>query len=170
MLRSRASYAALLAGALTMTACSSGPSTPTADDPAFDGIDQATVQEVLASKRELATLATEQTEEGKKSLAQGIAMRFVTCREYYRMYDSWMRTGQRPVMPPKRQPTHPYPDPDKENDMERSDVRTFLASNDMTGLGKWIANPSGGCGNDIPLKPGDETGPTLSDAIKKTLG
>lgn len=154
---------ACLVVAVAMAGCGGSDSQITASDPAFAGLDQAVVKEVLDSK-----IARERVEGDEHSAAvgryQGMVRNFVACRDALGVYQSWVKTGTAPKFPAQAKPANPAPFAE---DMDR-EIDTFtkeVSSGDISLLRDHLTNQSG-CGNWIPAQPGDESGATIADVVR----
>lgn len=159
--------ACALACAATAAACSSQDdlALPAASAPVFDGLDPAVVSEVLANPEASRKILEEETISARDSMAQGIVINFLTCREVASDYRTWVTTGVRPSLKPVpvvAEPKQPsYGDAQAIHDR----LESYVASGDPSQLAQTLTGPSS-CGHWIPAKPGDVSGPTIEDSLK----
>ena len=156
---------AIVAGlaVMTLTSCSSSHEV-SADDPIFVGIDHRVAEEVLAS-----TAVKERTqgddEATTKMQLQGIALNFVLCRQAYAAYREWVTTGTQPSLPRPVRVQQPIRAAYSQYRRDRQMFGEELASGDIDVLRSHLLNDTG-CGVWIPAKPGDQSGPTIADAVR----
>ena len=96
--------ACVLACAAAAAACGSTDDgqldLPSADAVMFDGLPSAVVSEVLANPDASRKILEEETTSARDSMAQGIVINFMTCREVAAGYQSWVTQGIRPELEP----------------------------------------------------------------------
>lgn len=153
----------LLALCLNLLAgCSSSIlSSPDAD--VFQGLDPTVVSEVLANPTVRTKIETE-PKERQPSLAQGIVINFIVCRDLLKDYQQWQLTGIAPTLKPLPQPTNPDPLTTEGWELKYSGIKEGVDSGDPENLRDWLIG-EGRCGEWIPAQPGDITGPTIEDII-----
>jgi len=155
---------ALVVVALLVSAgCSRGAAVASSDE-YFHGLDPSAVAEVLANPVAMQKIS-EEPPGTRGSMAQGIVINFLVCRDAARVYRKWIRVGVRPSLAPLPVPEVPmtpsYPD------WERSyaDLKGRIASGDIDQLRFWLT-AEGSCGRWIPAEPYDVSGPTISEALE----
>lgn len=159
----RAAGVALLVVAPSLSSCTTSPAI-TADNPIFTGIDPATVQEVLASEAVKSRLVGDSDEQRQMRL-QGTAANFVLCRQAYDAYRSWLTTGTPPRLPAPINFEHPIQPAVQQYVLDRKEFTAHLESGEISALRSHLVNETG-CGAWIPVNPGEQTGPTIADAVR----
>jgi hypothetical protein len=149
--------AALLAG------CTAGPPTPTPDDPLFAGLDRATVVEALASPTVKEAVEGEDRAMMEAHLQNGVR-NIYACRSALAVYQEWVRTGTAPAFPDQPTPTHPAMWSEDE-DADIANFRKLAKGGEIASLRSELLD-EGGCGNWVPAKPGDLSGPTVGDIVR----
>lgn len=134
-------------------------------DQAFAGIDKAIVTEVLENPEAAENIGLSATDGQAQSMAQGIALNFITCRAAGDAYRSWVMTGETPTTVTVPHVEHPI-DPGHQavEDFVQA-VNTATASGDPATLRANLSGP-GSCGSWIPAEPGDVSGPTIEDTLE----
>jgi hypothetical protein len=141
-----------------------GGDVPSADAEHFQGLDPAVVTEVLTNP-----IARQKIEEEpsptRESMAQGIVINFILCRDAFRVYREWINTGSPPDLARPPVPTRP-------REPSSSDLESYYAlfedaidSGELERL-RFVLTAEGSCGRWIPAVPGDSSGPTIMDAIE----
>jgi hypothetical protein len=160
--------ACALACAATLTACGAGSEKlqlPSAGSAVFDGLPAAVVSEVLENPDATRKILEEETVSARDSMAQGIVINFMTCREVAAAYQQWVTEGVRPHLadvPKVSAPREPsYPDAQAIH----ARLESLIASGDPSRLEATLQGPSS-CGYWIPARPGDVSGPTIEDSLK----
>lgn len=131
----------------------------------FDGLDPAVVSEVLANPEARLKILEEETISARDSMAQGIVINFLTCREVAAGYRRWVTAGVRPTLKPV--PTVAEPKQPSYGDAQgiHDRLEALIASGDPSQLKQTLEGPSS-CAHWIPAKPGDVSGPTIEDSLK----
>lgn len=135
-----------------------------ASDVAFSGLDSAVVAEVLANPAATMKISQE-PEDTRGSLAQGIVRNFIVCRDFYDTYEVWRRTGQAPAAPVLPQPSNPLEPSASGWPSEFRNYSDALRSGDITRLKSLLTGDSG-CGVWVPAKAGDVSGPTIAVVVR----
>lgn len=130
----------------------------------FAGLDSVVVQEVLDSPVASGKINEETDLADRDSLAQGIVVNFITCRDVARAYEEWVTSGQAPTLAPGAVPDDPLAWYEYEP-ANRERLESAIASGDPSRLRPYLVEESS-CGNWIPAKPGDVSGPTIREAIE----
>lgn len=154
---------AVIAGCILVTSCTAGATSISAQDPAFSGLPHELVAEVLESPVAKQRVAGDD-EALAKARYQGMVRNYAACRSALGVYQEWMRTGRPPAYPPQPRPNNPA---SFAEDMDR-DIAHFqqlARSGDISLLRQELVSDSG-CGAWIPAKPGDPSGPTISDVVR----
>lgn len=131
----------------------------------FEGLPPAVVAEVLENPDASRKILEEETASARDSMAQGIAINFITCREVAAGYRSWVTDGIRPTLKPvakvgaEKQPSY------GDAQVVRDHLESLIASGDPSQLKATLEGPSS-CGHWIPAEPGDVSGPTIEDSLK----
>ncbi|MFT3861939.1 hypothetical protein [Micropruina sp.] len=154
---------AVIAGCLMATSCAAGTVTISAQDPAFAGLPHELVAEVLESPVAKQRVAGDD-EALAKARYQGMVRNYAACRAALAVYQEWMRTGRAAAYPPQPRPSNPA---SFAEDMDRdiANFRQLARSGDISLLRQELTSDSG-CGAWIPAKPGDPSGPTISDVVR----
>lgn len=147
-----------------LTACASQAAGPSADDPEFEGIDRSVVEEVLASKA-VAFRTAGDDQQMLLTRLQGIALNFVLCRQAYSAYEDWRTTGLPQMLPVPLHVAKPRQMAYAQYRRDWTEFQRLLSGGDIDVLRGRLLNESG-CGVWIPLKPGDQAGPTIAEAIQ----
>jgi len=157
-----------LACVATVAACGGGSETvrlPSAGSAMFDGLPTAVVSEVLENPDATRKILEEETVSARDSMAQGIVINFMTCREVAAAYRQWVTEGVRPhlaAVPTVSAPQEPsYPDAQAIH----ARLESLVASGDPSQLEATLKGPSS-CGHWIPARPGDVSGPTIEDSLE----
>ena len=138
---------------------------PSADAVMFDGLPSAVVSEVLANSDASRKILEQETTSARDSMAQGIVINFMTCREVAAGYQRWLTQGIRPELEPvpavgaEKQPS--YDDARVIHDR----LESLIASGDPSQLKATLVGQSS-CGHWIPAQPGDVSGPTIEDSLR----
>lgn len=165
--RMSAVFLAVLAVMVGATGCSQKDSnTMSPSDRTLAGFDPAVVREVVNS-----AAARERVAGDEQAVAaaryQGMVRNFIACRSALSAYETWLSSGVAPDFPRQPVPTYPVPTAvDMDNDIAA--FKKDLGSGDITLLRDRLTNQSG-CGNWIPAKPGDISGPTIADTVNGKL-
>lgn len=132
----------------------------------FDGLPRATVEEVLANPAAKEMIRYPITPEKRQQLWQGMTLNFIFCRQMLGYYDTWKTTGTQPTDFPRPSalPTHPVPAVITQMYVDYRSYRE--ASTEGLARFKWMMLLDGSCGQWIPAKPGDHTGPTIADIVR----
>lgn len=152
--------AALVAVLLVATACGRSVNID-ASTPIFTGLDPTVVAEVLSNPVAEQKIK-EEPDETKEMLAQGMVENFIVCRQFLHAYQAWQRTGTAPPTPEAPKPVSPRSDWTGEFNAYAEPLR----SGDIGQLRDALTNESG-CGVWIPAKPGDVSGPTVAQVVKR---
>jgi hypothetical protein len=148
---------------IALAACSrSGGISGNADS--FKGLDPSVVAEVLANPVASQKLQ-EEPEATKASLAQGMVRNFILCRQAFHVYQGWITTGTPPSLGPLPTPTHPLEPSNSAEVHDYAAVRTAIRSGEVEQLRFWLT-AQGSCGQWIPAKAGDASGPTIKDVVE----
>jgi hypothetical protein len=148
---------------VSLGGCAGGSSGLSPDDPAFSGLPAAVVMEVLDSPR--AHEAADGVERANiLPMYQGMVRNFVLCRSGLKAYQEWVSTGSASALEPQPKPDRPLAFSDKDMNADIARFRQHLASGDISLLQSELTAPTG-CGDWIPAKPGDATGPTIADVV-----
>ncbi|RNL60583.1 hypothetical protein EFK50_19905 [Nocardioides marmoriginsengisoli] len=159
--------ACALACAAFAAGCGSDePASLRADAPVFQGLDGKVVAEVLANPDASRKIAEEETDSARDSMAQGIVINFVTCREVAAAYRSWLTTGVRPELAPVPAVRSPQEPSYTDARGIREHLVARILSGDPSQLRAYLEGPSS-CGHWIPAVPGDVSGPTIEDSLKE---
>ena len=145
-----------------LTGCSDSIlSSPDAD--IFQGLDPTVVSEVLANPAARAKIETE-PKDRQLSLAQGITMSFIVCRDLLKDYQQWQQTGIAPTLKQLPKPTNPDPLTAEHWELSYLDIKESIESGDPEELRDFLTGEAS-CGEWIPAQPGDISGPTIEDVI-----
>lgn len=136
----------------------------TSESSVFAGLNPKVVQEVLDNPVASGKIAEETEETNRDSLAQGIVVNFITCREVAHAYQEWVTTGTAPTLAPGAVPDDPLAWYEYEP-ANRERLKSAMSSGDPARLRPYLVEESS-CGNWIPAKPGDVSGPTIREAIE----
>ena len=149
-----------------VASCSGATMSPTASY--FKGLDGAVVDEVLANP--VAIQKIEETPSAEQaSMAQGIVMNFITCRQGLRAFEEWRLTGRVPTLGPFPQPESPT-EPSYTSNRTQYDVMSdALDSGEIDRL-VFVLTANGSCGQWIPANPGEPGGPTVQDLVEGRSG
>lgn len=148
--------------ASVLVGCASG-ATPPADDPVFAGLDPVVVAEVLASPVARDRVAGDQGDE-ERARYQNMVRNFSACRSALAVYQQWVKSGSVPAFPAQPRPAHPAMWAADE-DADIKNFQRLAAGGDIAPLRAELLD-SQGCGGWIPAKPGDVSGPTVSDVVR----
>lgn len=154
---------AVTAGCMMVTSCAANAVTISAQDPAFAGLPHELVAEVLESPVAKQRVAGDD-EALAKARYQGMVRNYSACRAALAVYQEWVRSGSPPAYPPQPRPSNPA---SFAEDMDRdiANFRQLARSGDISLLRQELTSDSG-CGAWIPAKPGDPSGPTISDVVR----
>ena len=130
----------------------------------FEGLDVAVVAEVLNNpvgrqKIEDEPILT------RGSMAQGIVINFITCRDALRVYQGWLNTGVAPDLEPLPIPTTPLEPSFSGNQIQYGLFETGINSGELDQLRSSLT-AEGSCGQWIPAVPGALDGPTVKDVVE----
>lgn len=134
------------------------------DDAAFRGLDSAVVREVIDNPGAQKRAANTSDEEWRRSLWQGMARNFVECRAAANAYEQWTTTGVVPTLPPATRPEQPLEPSNRDLAAFRTSVASALSGGDPEVL-RGLITGEGRCGEWIPMKSGDVSGPSISKAL-----
>jgi hypothetical protein len=149
---------AALLGSSALGGCSNDD--PSATDDYFAGLDPAVVSEVLANPVAQDRIKGD-TPQDREMRLQGMAMSFMVCRDLYRVYETWVTTGQAPQPAPLPTPE----DPRADWQFEFGSQLRAVESGDPDQLRQVLTGP-GTCGEWIPTTPGQASGPTIEDSVR----
>jgi hypothetical protein len=152
-----------LCSVLATSGCGAGQSL-SADAPYFEGLDSGVVAEVLVDPVARQKIE-EEPEDTRESMAQGIAINFMVCRDALRVYEDWIGTGVAPDLNPLPVPARPREPSYSDWETTFADLEARLASGEIEQLRFWLT-AEGSCGQWIPALPGDPSGPTIKDAVE----
>lgn len=156
----------LVVSASLVAACGGAAVSPTA--PYFKGLDGAVVEEVLANP--VAIQKIEETPSAEQaSMAQGIVMNFITCRQGLRAFEEWRLTGTAPTLGPFPQPESPTEPSYTSNRTQYDAISDALDSGEIDRL-VFVLTANGSCGQWIPANPGEPDGPTVQDLVEGRSG
>ncbi|GAB3089768.1 hypothetical protein [Nocardioides zeae] len=160
--------ACALACATTVSACGGSSEQEaaglTADAAAFDGLDQAVVEEVLENPDAVGKIEDEASSSAAASMAQGITINFVVCRRVAADYRTWVTTGAVPTLAALPEPTRPQQPSYADWQRMHDDLAALYASGDPAQVRGFLTGESS-CGHWIPAEPGDVSGPTVEDVV-----
>lgn len=133
----------------------------TAESSVFDGLDPDVVSEVFANP-----VMREKIDSDARPawMAQTRVISFVQCRDVYRVLTEWLRTGEPPPLAPLNLPDNPEPTIAEAFTGEYQRYEGALASGDPKVLRDQITL-LGSCGPEVPVEPGDVSGPTIREAL-----
>lgn len=146
---------------LIAASCTEGLS---ADADYFDGLDGTVVAEILehpAARQKI----EEEPSATRASMAQGIAVNFMVCRDALRAYQGWVSTGVAPSLGPLPKPIHPREPSFSANENQYARLAASLDSGELDQL-RLSLTGEGSCGQWIPASPGDAAGPTIKDVVE----
>lgn len=130
----------------------------------FEGLDDAVVAEVLGNP-----IARQKIEDEpiltRGSMAQGIVINFITCRDALRVYQGWSSTGVAPDLEPLPIPTYPLEPSFSGNEIQYGLFETSIGSGELDQLRSSLT-AEGSCGQWIPAIPGAPDGPTVKEAVE----
>lgn len=148
--------------ATTISSCSSS-NAPAKDDPVFAGLDAAVVQETLDSPHAQQFVANDPPDRAR-NYYQGMVRSTINCRAYLEAYERWRTTGVEPTLPREAQPQNPIPSVDQDLKFDHDTFAKAFSSGDPTQV-RAALSAGGSCGEWVPVKPRDYSGPTVSDAV-----
>lgn len=158
--------ACTLACAATLMGCGSEDAAlPPAGSSIFDGLNAQVVTEVLANPDAASKITDEDSAEAQASMAQGIVINFIVCRQVAADYRSWLTTGARPALARLPTPSHPQQPSYGDWQLGRTHLQGLFDSGDPAQVRNYLTGESS-CGHWIPAKPGDVSGPTIEDSLK----
>lgn len=139
---------------------------PSPKDRIFEGLPADVVAEVLDNPAARANIDMPLDPAERNSLWQGMVTNFIMCRQLLGIYQAWEQTGTPPirqfVMPEPKNPLQP-------SYRSLQSLYEYYGSHMRAGqidtLRADLLNESA-CGNWIPAKPGDVSGPTIADAVR----
>ena len=134
------------------------------DAPYFEGLDQTVVGEVLNDPVALQKIE-EEPSDTRESMAQGIVINFMVCRDALRVYQGWRNTGVAPSLEPLPTPTNPREPSYSDWITSYANLETRVDSGELEQLRFWLT-AEGSCGRWIPARPGDVSGPTIRDVVE----
>lgn len=146
--------------ALLLSACSSEGPNLGVDSKYLDGLDPAVVAEV--AEHDYYSNHIKNWIEPEVAY-QGVVMEVQYCREVYSLYEEWKQTGIEPEVPDYPEPDQYFetemvwPEPDK-------DLRDRIGSDGIDGMVEFMTGQMG-CGQHVPLIPGDHDGPTIQETV-----
>lgn len=131
----------------------------------FEGLDLAVVAEVLDNP-----VARQKIEEEpiltRASMAQGIVVNFILCRDALRVYQEWVNTGVAPNLEPPPTPTNPREPSYSSIDDYYAQFETSIDSGELDQL-RLLLTAEGSCGQWIPARPRNAEGPTIKDVVER---
>lgn len=146
-----------------ITACGTNAAYP-ADSDIFEGLAPTAVDEVLANSVAVQKI-DEASSDARNSAAQGIVINFLTCREAYLAFRSWLTTGTLPSLDPFPEPVYPTEPSYSANRNQYLHFQEAIESRDIEQL-RFALTAEGSCGQWIPATANDIDGPTIKDAIE----
>lgn len=156
-------YALIACCLAVLTGCGQGSISKDADY--FEGLDPSVVAEVLANPVAMQKIEQEPVDT-HESLAQGGVRNFIVCRDALRVYQEWLRTGIQPTLAPLPMPDHPREPSHSLWKQDYARLVDLVRSGDPEQLRtRWLTG-NGSCGQWIPAKPGDVSGPTIEDVVE----
>lgn len=147
---------------LVVGACASSKAV-SADASYFDGLDQDVVAEVLADPVARQKI-DEEPEDTRASMAQGITINYVVCRDALRVYQDWLSTGSASELAPLPVPVSPMQPSYSDWEASFAGLEARLDSGELEQLRFWLT-AEGSCGQWIPAHPGEPSGPTIKDVV-----
>jgi hypothetical protein len=164
---------ALTSALLLLTGCSPDGATELAsvtspDAEHFAGLDPGLVEEAMAHPHSSEALGEETSDAGRESLAQGIVRNFAVCRDAFEVYTRWVTTGDPGSLAPLPMPDSPREPSHTVWGREYAQFEDAATSGDPEQL-RFRLTANGSCGQWIPARPNDVSGPTIADAIEAGL-
>ncbi len=148
---------------LVVTGCDSAEPL-SVDASFFEGLDEVVVAEVLVNPVARQKIE-EEPEDTKESMAQGIVINFVVCRDAFRVYEDWITRGVAPDLGPLPAPVSPREPSYTDWKTSYAQLETRLDSGELEQLRFWLT-AEGSCGRWIPANPGEASGPTIRDVVE----
>lgn len=161
-LRRVLSAAGVAVALLVPASCS--PPVPTADADVFEGLDPATVAEVIDDPVAWGKVLDED-DPTRTSMAQGIVRNFLQCRGAYEAYRTWVVDGTTPDVPEPSRPTRPIEPAQAAIARSQTFIEDAIASGDPAQLRDFLVGEAR-CGEWIPVTAGDRDGPTIAEAVR----
>lgn len=139
---------------------------PSVSDPIFDGLPPALVAEVLSNPAAQANIDMPISPADRDSLWQGMVLNFMLCRQEFDIYKEWVTTGPRPqALPAPPRPTTPLSSYSALLTFHRY-LQSLVDSQDPARMRTDLLADAG-CGKWIPVTPGDASGPTIADVVRR---
>lgn len=137
---------------------------PSPDAPFFRGLPTEVVAEVLSNSNAQANVDILRPDE-RAHMWQGMAINFTFCRQEFSAYQTWVTTGVRPPAPVFTPPSQPVGDMLAAWNRDYAALRRLIESGDAATVARDLTGDAS-CGNWIPARPGDTSGPTIGDVVR----
>lgn len=146
---------------LLVVGCSNDTSSLDVDEKYLEGFDPAVVKEVAENEYYSNHIKNWDPPE---FAYQGVVIEVQYCREVYSFYEEWKQTGVQPEIPAAPEPdvyfeVQGFTWPDRKADLQAS-----IESDGIDGVVEFMSGQLG-CGQRVPLEPGDHDGPTIQEVV-----